>query len=360
MKTRHHIYKFFIIIFFLISSFISYSQDEFKPFEADTTSQNIDEFSEFKEFNEDSSFTCKNKCSGCSLSKNDNSSIDLSWNSPLVITIIAIGLTIIAGFLVRYNKTRKLRIVFLLIGLIFFGFYNGACPCMISSFENTILFLRNIKVDWTSMLWFLSLIPVTYIFGKVWCGWVCHLGALQEFLFHPTNKSWFQSEKTAYVLKFMRYVLLIALIIQLLIMGEIFWCKIDPFLGIFNITLNNNYKIISGVLIILLLISSVFSYRPFCRAACPIGIILGWISVIPGASILGYKKTECINCKNCYESCNINAIMGRKKISYLDNKECIACGNCIDGCQNSGIHFVRKNKNNPVILFLRKTYKPKN
>jgi len=355
--------KIWIIFVTVLFSSFSYAQDEFKPFNEDTTTQSSNEFSEFKEFNQDTAATCNGNCAGCpyaNLENNQNTTIDFSWGSTMMITLIALGLTVIAGFLVRYRKTRNLRIVFLLIGLGFFGFYNGACPCMISSFENTILFIRGVEVDWTSMLWFLGLIPLTYLFGRVWCGWVCHMGALQEFLFRPKGIAWLQSEKTAYYLKLIRYILIAALVIQLIIMGEIFWCKIDPFKAIFNINLNYNYEIISAILVALLLISSIFSYRPFCRTVCPIGITLGWISAIPGASVLGYKKTACTSCKNCNEACEINAIMRRKRTSYLDNKECIACGNCVDNCQNCGIQFVRKNKQNPVILFLKRSFKPKN
>ncbi|MGQ9847274.1 MAG: 4Fe-4S binding protein, partial [Bacteroidales bacterium] len=342
----------FLTGFTLLFTNLAFSQnDEFKPFTEDSANVSNDEFTEFNE--DTASVACDHNCATCLYANQEqnNQSIDFSWGSTMMITIIAFSLTLLAGILVRYRKTRNLRIIFLLIGLGFFGFYNGACPCMISSFENTILFIRGVEIDWTSMLWFLGLIPLTYIFGRVWCGWVCHMGALQEFLFRPKGMAWLQSEKTAYYLKIIRYVLLAALVIQLLIMGEIFWCKIDPFKAIFNINLNYNYEILSAILVALLLVTSIFSYRPFCRTVCPIGITLGWISAIPGASILGYKKSACTSCKNCNDSCEINAIIRRKRTSYLDNKECIACGNCIDNCPNYGIHFKRKNKINPVIVF---------
>jgi polyferredoxin len=342
-------------MFFSIHSFSQ--NDEFKDYTEDSTVTD-----EFKGFCNDTAGVCTHQCSACTNAAQVNvkdDSLDFSWGSILMITFIALGLTLIAGFLVRFKATRNLRIIFLLIGLGFFGFYNGACPCMISSFENTILFIRGIPVDWTRMLWFLGLIPLTYLFGRVWCGWVCHLGALQEFLFRPKYLPWFRTEKAAKIIKIIRYVLMAALVIQLLIMGEIFWCKIDPFKAIFNIKLNYNYEWTSGILMALLLITSVFSYRPFCRTVCPVGIILGWVSHIPGSSILGYKKSNCTSCKNCNDSCDINAIMRRKRTSYVDNKECIACGNCVDSCTNSALHFTRKTKSNPVILFLKRSYKPK-
>lgn len=282
--------------------------------------------------------------------------MDWTWGSTFTITAIALALTIIAGIMVRFKASRNLRTLMLIIGLGFFGFYNGACPCMISSFQNTILYIAGYDVDWTSLLWFLGLIPITYVFGRVWCGWVCHLGALQEFLYRPKLHGWLNTEKTGKILKIVRYVLIITLIIQLLIMGSIFWCKIDPFKAIFNIQLNVHYEIVSAILLVLVLVSSLFSFRPFCRTVCPVGITLGWVSHIPGASIVGLKSKQCISCKSCSEACDIYAITRRKKISYIDNKECIACGDCIDECTKCGLGFVRSNNQNKPVQILKKWY----
>ncbi len=343
--------KFCLILTFIsLITFLAISQeDDFKAYTEDTTIVQSNEFKTFEESTDNIS-VCSHYQKGCPYAQNNL--IDWSWGSTLTITAIALALTIIAGIMVRYKTTRNFRNIMLIIGLVFFGFYNGACPCMISSFQNTILYVAGYDIDWTSLLWFLGLIPITYVFGKVWCGWVCHLGALQEFLYRPKLHSWLTNEKTGKILKIIRYILIIALIIQLLIMGNIFWCKIDPFKAIFNIQLNVHYEVVASILLVLLLISSLFSFRPFCRTICPVGIILGWISHIPGASIVGLKSKQCISCKLCSETCDIHAITRRKNISYIDNKECIACGDCIDECNKCSLEFLRKSsKNKPVQIF---------
>ena len=354
-------YRFYIAIlaFLLVLTFHnSLAQtDEFKSFSEDSVAVSDDEF---KPFSEETVVSDSLKCAGCPTTICQNTkptSLNYSWGSPLLITIIALCLTILAGIFVRFRATRNFRIPFLVVGIGFFGFYNGACPCMISSFENLVLLVRRVEVNWLNTLWFLGLIPITYIFGKVWCGWVCHLGALQEFLFKPKSKAWFRSERTAIILRRIRYSLLVALIVQLVIMDKFFWCSIDPFMAVFNIKLNYNYEWVSGILLVALVVTSIFSYRPFCRTVCPVGILLGWIAAIPGASIIGYKKLACTSCKSCNDSCDINAILRRKRVSFLDNKECIACGNCIDSCSNCGLDFQRKTKFNRVVLFLRRSSK---
>lgn len=347
--------KFWLLLTFfsLFTIYVSAQDDEFKAFTEDTATVQSDEFTTFDE-SEDTTHVCSHSCEGCPYAQENSS--DWSLGSMLMVTTIALSLTLIAGILVRFKTTRNLRTIMLLIGLGFFGFYNGACPCMISSFQNTVLYIAGYDVDWTSLLWFLGLIPLTYVFGRVWCGWVCHLGALQEFLYRPKLNSWLTSEKTGKILKIVRYVLIIALIVQLLIMGSIFWCKIDPFMAIFNIQLNIHYEIISAILLVLLLVSSIFSFRPFCRTVCPVGITLGWISHIPGASIVGLKSKQCISCKSCSEACDIYAITRRRKISYIDNKECIACGDCIEECTKCGLGFLRNNSKNKPVQIFRKWY----
>ncbi|MCX7863234.1 MAG: 4Fe-4S binding protein [Bacteroidales bacterium] len=338
----------FFLAFFSWLSFAFSQEEEFKPFTEDTSIiSDTENFKPFSEKTDSSHHICNHTCVGCPNA--NNNSIDWSWGSTLMITSIALLLTLISGIMVRFEKMRPYRSLMLLIGLIFFGFYNSACPCMISSFQHTILYITGYDTNWINVLWFIGLIPLTYIFGKVWCGWVCHLGAIQEFLFRPQLKHWLTNNKTGLILKIIRYTLIALLIVQLIIMGSIFWCQIDPFKAIFNIQLNYNYEITTLILLILLLVFSVFSFRPFCRTICPVGITLGWISHIPGASIIGLRNQQCISCKACNEACQINAIIRIEKTSFIDNKECIACGDCINSCSQCGLNFLRKNsKNKPV------------
>lgn len=329
-------------------------EDEFKPLNQQESPSEEDEFKpigddEFKPLDSASadpscSTTCSQSCAEtCAHAEQETS----AETKKLYWVLVALGLAVVAGVLVRYNPTRKARTFFLLGSLLVFGFYNGGCPCMISGFEFTFLNLFGYTDRWIDALWFLGLIPVTYLFGRVWCGWICHLGAVQEFLYRPGKIKLFRSVQAQKIMQWMRYVLIAALIIQLAVMGSIYWCKIDPFLAIFNLQLNYNQEWTSGILLVLLLLTSLFSYRPFCRSACPVGITLGWVSHIPGASVIGIEG-KCASCKMCNNACDIDAIIRKDKKSVLDNKECIMCGDCIDSCPQGGLKPVRKNEKNTV------------
>ena len=262
----------------------------------------------------------------------------------------AIGIllfTILAGIMVRYKTTRKLRGLFLLAGLVILGFYRGG-PGVISSFQNAYLLLLGVKVNWQAAVLFLGLIPVTYLFGKVFCGWVCYLGAIQEFLYIDKIKI-LQSERAQKIMKWIRYVALAAILIQLTFTHIILWNKIGPFKVAINLYSPN---LTGYILLAIVLVSSVFIYRPFCKMICPVGLLHGFVSRIPGASVLGINNS-CTGCKTCNTSCQINAITRENRISKLDNEECIRCGDCLDDCRIQSISFYNKNKDHDDKIILK-------
>lgn len=306
-----------------------------------TEQQTTDE-DEFKDYDEsaDTVASCNGDCASCPNSQAEIKDDSLISNSTWWIIAI-LATTVIAGILVRFKTTRKFRILFLLGSVVFFGVYRGTCPCMISSFENFVLTIVGAEFVWYHLLWFIGLIPITYLFGRVFCGWVCHLGALQELLYRPGKLNILTSRKSRIMMKVIQYLLFLTLVIQLVVQQEIFWCKIDPFLSIYQLMLAYNYEILSIVLISLLLVTSLLSFRPFCRAACPVGLILGWIEKIPGAAIIGLKSDGCKSCLSCSKSCNIHAIYKNNKQTILNSEECIMCGECLDSCSQSGLGVFR-------------------
>jgi len=239
----------------------------------------------------------------------------------LVLGLISLG--------IKHKTFRKYRGLFLLVSLIYLGFYRGACPCMISSFQNSILILFGVKVKLESLLWFLLLIPGAYLFGKIWCGWLCHLGALQEFLFKALHLKILQGNKAQKVIKGIQISVFVLWILQLILTKTNLFCEYDPFKVAYNLI---SPTTTGWVLLGILLVSSVLIYRPFCRTFCPVGLILGWVSLIPGARKLD-KNDTCIHCKHCDAACQHRALIHRNKITILRVQDCILCGECLSECK---------------------------
>ncbi len=289
---------------------------------------------EFEEFTSDSVINVLSSAPSVHIKHGQG---DMRWPTSTLL------FTILAGILVRYKKTRQLRALFLVASVAVFGFYRGGCPCSIQSLQNGVLFLLGSSGRWQSLLLFAGLIPVTYFFGRVYCGWICHLGALQEFIFKTSAFKLFQNERAQKIMRGIRIAALIILISQLLITQTNLYKEIDPFAIIFNFS--SEYAT-GWILVAIVVFSSAFLYRPFCKTVCPVGLTLGWISEIPGASVLGAKQ-NCNSCLLCHKSCDNNAITHENKISILQNQECIRCGECINGCRKNAIGFFRKSKKHP-------------
>ncbi len=338
----------------LIAQEDSSSNEEFEEFAPlDESELGSEKDSEFKELEEEEVASCQETCATpCTQETEAEDSL------PWILSIL--GLTIIAGILVRFKSTRNLRPLFLLVSLFILGFYKTGCDvCPVNGMQNVALGIFGFAVHWVDMLWFIAIIPITYLLGRVYCGWICQLGALQEFLYLPAKFKFLQTRKSVKILRMVRIVLLAILLIQLAAMGLKYWCRIDPFISVFGFVdfaalisktkLFDSELIIIITLVLLLLISSLLTHRPFCRAVCPVGLALGFISKLPGASVIGLKG-QCTGCKNCFNACDIKAISKKGKENYLDNIECIACGKCIDHCKKSGLGFKRKSTKHPVLI----------
>lgn len=264
----------------------------------------------------------------------------------LVVVLSLFWATALAGILVEYPKLRNLRYLFLLASLAVVGFgFGGSCPCMLKSFDNTLLFITGNEVKWASLVLFIGLIPLTYVFGRVWCGWICHFGALQEFIHKNSKWNFWKTPKAQKVLFGVQIGVFAIWVLWLLIAQTSYICKYDPFVKIFNLNINGivNY-IIVGFLIVL----SLFVNRPFCRAICPIGFVLGWVARIPYARRL-HIKDFCIGCSKCKTRCDKGAIVGEKSIKHrVDANACIFCGECMSECPQQGFttHEVKQKKTN--------------
>ena len=253
---------------------------------------------------------------------------------------VLFSLLILISFFMKYEDFRKTKGLFLLASVVYLGFIRGACPCMILSFQNTILTMLGNDIELISLVWFLGLIPVTYFFGKVWCGWLCHLGALQELLFRTPGLGLLKKRRSQKIMRMVRIVILIILLLQLLITRTNIFIHYDPFKVAFNLFSANTT---GYVLLVLLLVSSVLIYRPFCRAVCPVGLILGWVVMIPGARRLTKQET-CTDCVSCSKNCRYQALTYENKISTLDIQDCILCGDCLGSCRKNALQAVNFKK----------------
>ncbi|KZL92690.1 4Fe-4S binding protein [Clostridium magnum] len=247
----------------------------------------------------------------------------------------------VAFLLLRKNKmSPSLSKYILLSSTLIFGVILGPEPNSMSTVKDMvsnfaikgILFPPRI----IALLVFLGIVVAA---NKFICGWACQLGTLQDFIFRLNRDSkdregiFKQYKIPFYISNTIRIVFFILFTLVAFIWSFDIIEVINPF----TIFKPAALTAIGIVFISILLISSLFIYRPWCHLFCPFGL-LGWIVEKFSKFRIKVDSTTCINCKECTVACPTNAmksILSKDKIK----PDCFSCGTCINACPTKSITF---------------------
>jgi MauM/NapG family ferredoxin protein len=222
---------------------------------------------------------------------------------------------------------------------------------------------------------------VTLLLGRVFCGWVCPLGGIHQFFSFIFKKSRLHKPKivSGKPLAVKYYVLIFSVVAAVLGLDLIGY--LDPFsllyrsfaVGVFpaaalgtsgfikllyglklgvigdpltqfveNLTLNATFRqgFLIGLLFLGIILLNMRRERWWCRYACPLGALLGFLSV---ANVFKPRVNmdKCIKCNLCNLQCQTQAS------PYPDQDwkkpECVYCFTCGAVCPTAAIGFPAKN-----------------
>jgi len=227
-------------------------------------------------------------------------------------------LIILIGLLYKTKFIQHIRPFLLFASLVYFGFIDGGCNCVLFYFQGFILFLTGKSLFWFSFVFINAIIILSIFFGAIWCGWLCWLGSLQEFIYQQNKWKLLQSKKSQEILLYIQISAFVALVIWIILSQRPVLCSYDPFISIFRLKI---FNWIGYITVPLLLLSSLFIFRPFCRILCPIGLMLYSVKYLPFAKKM--KLDHCSNCKKCQTYCKLHAIQDKQV-----EKTCMMCGEC--------------------------------
>lgn len=222
---------------------------------------------------------------------------------------------------------------------------SGACP--IGSFQAVV---GSSKFGFSYYITgFLILLGV--LLGRFICGFLCPFGWLQELLHKIPSKK--LSTKKLKPLTYLKYIILLLAVVLLpalavndLGMGDPFFCKYICPQGVLEGAIplslvNEGIRAALGTLfvqklfILLAVVAlSILFYRPFCKWICPLGAFYALLNKI---SLLEIKMDEqkCVSCGKCAASCKMDVDV-RKTPNHA---ECIRCGKCITACPAEALCF---------------------
>ena len=280
----------------------------------------------------------------------EQSSAELTWGDafrdgitqPTILGMWLLTILAAAGMMLRF---RRFRYLILLGSLAFLGFATGGCPCALGALQKVFIHLGTIKEKLPSYLLIGIPILTSLFLGRLFCGWVCPMGAAQHFVYRKEllkkgqkiDLNW-RNHRLLRYLKYLKYLILIILIVAVLITQDAVFEDIDPFKALFNL----NFTLLTPTLIlIVLMIIALFIGFPFCKYLCPLGALL---SLFARISLFKVKIGEkCTNCKACHTMyCDYGAIVPGEPSPHVDRFECVSCGECISRCPHGAIDFTRK------------------
>jgi ferredoxin-type protein NapH len=217
--------------------------------------------------------------------------------------------------------TRRRALVFLAASaLLGFLVFAPVFPFMVQE-----VVLGNLPV----LIGLVVFIVLVFLAGRIICGQVCAVGAVQELVYLiPVKKH----RRTA---NLRQAAIRAAVFIVILVAGAGFSVNLLALLGL-RAFFNLRVASVPFVIFLAILLVSVFFYRPFCRYICPYGALLAPVS---SRAVYRLRRTDaCINCRKCERACPTGAADPDARFG-----ECYLCGRCTEACPVEGaLVYARK------------------
>ena len=236
---------------------------------------------------------------------------------PVIRLVLVLALVLYAFF----AKSGRVRGVTLAVTLIYLGFFDGgflSVSHITSGFavgpafylqDMALLFMVGFTVV-TTLLW-----------GRVFCGFLCPFGALQDLITHivPRRLQRALPQRIHDRALYVKYGILLLIVGLAAAPAQIgVYQYFEPFGTVFYLSSSPLLWSIAGGF----LVASAVVPRFYCRYACPLGAALGVASLL---SVFRIRRVEqCTPCKVCEHACPTGAIRGPE----IDFKECVRCNVC--------------------------------
>jgi len=218
-----------------------------------------------------------------------------------------------------------------------------------------------------ALLIFILFLVLFMLLSKLWCGWICPFGTLQDWFtslrrklgIAETEFSW----KTRDRQKIIKYILLAALIIIPLCIAnfglhsdfKMPFCQICPAKPImplfcgetrhlsldFTNSITLSFTILSMVITGGLFVGIFFKDRFFCMF-CP---MLALMHIFSKIGFIHFKKSvnTCQGCGNCKRMCpvDIRDVYLEKENKDVLTEDCMLCLKCIESCPGDSVLSVK-------------------
>jgi len=234
---------------------------------------------------------------------------------------------------------RRMRNGIYLVTVFFGGILIGGVPNAVMPIQQ-ILTTIGVRGDFgyllPAIIIFCGLLSSSLLIGRIFCGFACPLGALQEIFSKINFKDDIKAQKNVkYAIKVSSQIptvirwIFLGILILFAFAGALILPLFNPFSG-FLFLKTPSVLLLPFLSLLTVSIASVFMYRPWCRFLCPFGAGSSLCSQVARTK---YQRTEdCTDCGLCEEICPTHEAGRESK-----KGECYYCNRCIEICPHNAI-----------------------
>ncbi len=242
-------------------------------------------------------------------------------------------------------KRQKFRRLLLIISLLLFPvtlYYFSPALIINGAFKNVMN---------GSFITFLLMLILSIPFGRVFCGYLCPAGSLQDVCMSVNDKSPKQNRRNN--IKFIIWAVWLTIVVICFISsGGI--KEVDPLFETYHgISVSDimSYVIYYGIICLIVIPTLIGGRRTFCHYFCwmapfmIIGTKIARVLHLPNLHVRVKDKESCISCGLCSKNCPMSIdVVKEIGAGAISNTECIQCGKCIDGCPKKVLGYGMKNR----------------
>ncbi len=253
----------------------------------------------------------------------------LLWGLLLPIPVVLIA---------RRKLTPGRRQFVYLTSIVTFGIILGSDPSPMGTVKDAVFLMTAHQTIFWPRIIALGFFLLTVVMStKLICSWGCQFGTLQDLLFRlgrnkKDRKGIVRQFKPSFWLSnsirvvFFLASMLVGLAWSLDIVG-----LIDPFRVYKPLVLG-----VGGALFLaVVLVASLFVYRPWCHFACPFGLI-SWLFEKLAIFRIRVDYGKCDACQACNSACPstvMDAILKQNRVL----PDCFGCGVCVESCPTNAV-----------------------
>lgn len=197
----------------------------------------------------------------------------------------------------------------------------------------------------TVALGFAFLVSTIFV-GRMFCGYLCPLGTIQEAVFSPRGRKYRKQHQIPYFYekRFASLKYAILLITTALSIGGIgyVYIRLCP---IYALSLLPRLAMPGLAVLLLIVIAGVFQERFWCRFLCPYAALMNIFQGL--GKLFGLKRRKihrnlerCVDCGICMLYCPMNLNIAEDE--YVHSAECIHCDVCANKCPKPGTFCCEK------------------